>query len=383
MNNELSTRFAPAERADRATIDRQARAVTVSSHVREVLSAISQVALLVNQQRQIVHCNQSLLDMLGITDVSQILGQRPGEMLNCLHANDQPSGCGTSEACAMCGAVNAILAAQAANCPVTRECRLSVQRPDGIAALDLRVHVAPLTLLGEKFYLVSLIDISDEKRRRLLERIFFHDLINTASAIEGLVNVVVQSDYDAANVRELLPLVNRSSRQLVEEIIAQRVLTQAENGELRPVPVAIVLPDLLQQVIDTYARHQLASRRTLLLAPVAAAGPLTADPVILRRVVANLVKNALEATPEGSTITISAANAGGRMELAVHNPGVIPADVQLQIFQRSFSTKGANRGLGTYSIKLLTERYLGGTVAFSSSAADGTTFRIALPLAPS
>jgi len=49
------------------------------------------------------------------------------------------------------------------------------------------------------------------------------------------------------------------------------------------------------------------------------------------------------------------------------------------VFQRSFSTKGKGRGLGTYSIKLLTERYLKGTASFTSTETDGTTFQISLP----
>jgi sensor histidine kinase regulating citrate/malate metabolism len=52
----------------------------------------------------------------------------------------------------------------------------------------------------------------------------------------------------------------------------------------------------------------------------------------------------------------------------------MPPEVQLQIFQRSFSTKGKGRGVGTYSMKLLTERYLGGKLAFTSAAGEGTTF---------
>ncbi|HOX23196.1 MAG TPA: ATP-binding protein, partial [Elusimicrobiales bacterium] len=52
--------------------------------------------------------------------------------------------------------------------------------------------------------------------------------------------------------------------------------------------------------------------------------------------------------------------------------------VRVRIFQRSFSTKGSGRGLGTYSIRLLTEKYLRGK---ASLAADehGTTFIITLP----
>ena len=53
-------------------------------------------------------------------------------------------------------------------------------------------------------------------------------------------------------------------------------------------------------------------------------------------------------------------------------------DIQLQIFQRSFSTKGLTRGLGTYSVKLLTENYLKGKVSFMSNALEGTVFSVEL-----
>jgi sensor histidine kinase regulating citrate/malate metabolism len=52
--------------------------------------------------------------------------------------------------------------------------------------------------------------------------------------------------------------------------------------------------------------------------------------------------------------------------------------VQLQIFKRSFSTKGKGRGLGTYSIKLLTENYLDGNAGFESREDIGTIFRVSL-----
>ncbi|MBK8046925.1 MAG: hypothetical protein IPK16_07250 [Anaerolineales bacterium] len=60
-------------------------------------------------------------------------------------------------------------------------------------------------------------------------------------------------------------------------------------------------------------------------------------------------------------------------------PGLDSADIQLQVFQRSFSTKGNGRGLGTYSMKLLTERYLQGEVGFVSTPESGTTFFARFP----
>ncbi len=65
---------------------------------------------------------------------------------------------------------------------------------------------------------------------------------------------------------------------------------------------------------------------------------------------------------------------------AVKNSGYIPHDHQLQLFKRSFSTKGTGRGLGTYSIKLLTEKYLEGKVWFESSVEKGTAFFAWYPL---
>jgi sensor histidine kinase regulating citrate/malate metabolism len=56
-------------------------------------------------------------------------------------------------------------------------------------------------------------------------------------------------------------------------------------------------------------------------------------------------------------------------------------EIQLQIFQRSFSTKGEARGIGTYSIKMFTEQYLGGKVSFVSNPTEKTVFSISLPMA--
>jgi len=64
----------------------------------------------------------------------------------------------------------------------------------------------------------------------------------------------------------------------------------------------------------------------------------------------------------------------------VWNEGVIPESVKLQIFQRSFSTKAnAGRGIGTYSVKLFVEKYLGGKVNFVSNPENQTSFVISLP----
>jgi sensor histidine kinase regulating citrate/malate metabolism len=78
-------------------------------------------------------------------------------------------------------------------------------------------------------------------------------------------------------------------------------------------------------------------------------------------------------------VTVGCRPAAGRIEFSVHNPAVIPRPAQLQIFQRSFSTKGCGRGLGTYSMRLLSG-YLQGEVFFTSCEGEGTIFRASYPL---
>jgi sensor histidine kinase regulating citrate/malate metabolism len=67
----------------------------------------------------------------------------------------------------------------------------------------------------------------------------------------------------------------------------------------------------------------------------------------------------------------------------VQNGGLLSEPVRRQMFQRSFSTKGTQgRGIGTYSVRLLVEQYLGGSVTFTSDPEHQTVFTIALPRAP-
>jgi sensor histidine kinase regulating citrate/malate metabolism len=93
-----------------------------------------------------------------------------------------------------------------------------------------------------------------------------------------------------------------------------------------------------------------------------------------------MVKNGLEASAEDETVRLSCLSSKTGIEFLVHNPHFMPRHVQLQVFQRSFSTKGKNRGLGTYSMKLLGEQYLRGKVSFTSYPEGGTTFKVWLPL---
>ncbi|HEY5974910.1 MAG TPA: ATP-binding protein, partial [Geobacteraceae bacterium] len=81
------------------------------------------------------------------------------------------------------------------------------------------------------------------------------------------------------------------------------------------------------------------------------------------------------------TVNLGCRQMGDRVDFWVHNSTWMPPDVQLQVFQRSFSTKGPGRGIGTYSIRLLSSLLLG-AVEFTSTPENGTTFHATFPLRP-
>ncbi len=98
----------------------------------------------------------------------------------------------------------------------------------------------------------------------------------------------------------------------------------------------------------------------------------------MQRVIINLLKNALEATSVNGTVVTGVENMGDYIRFWVRNDGVIPHNIQMQIFKRSFSTKGKGRGIGTYSVRLLAENYLKGKTGFTSNENDGTIFFVDL-----
>ena len=369
----LPTKFAPAERLTRRRLEQQQRSLLAIPLLRPLFDAVPDIVLILNPQRQIVFANRAL-ENLTSQEQQALLGLRPGEAVDCMHAFVTPGGCGTTEFCRSCGAVQVVLAGLEGH-EAMEECRITLKNGD---ALELQVSATQLTFDGQQFAFCVLKDISDEKRRRMLEHVFFHDILNSAGALRGLAGLLVQAPLSDKN--EIAGDVCTVADRMIDEIKSQKLLAAAENNELSIERSPIQTRAFLQELIHFYQEHKASRERHIALEPHARDVTLETDRALLWRVLGNMLKNALEAASPGETVTLGCRHGTGQVELWVHNPGEIPESLRLQIFQRSFSTKGAGRGLGTYSIKLLGERYLGGRVGFTTSAAKGTTFRIRLPV---
>lgn len=216
-----------------------------------------------------------------------------------------------------------------------------------------------------------------EKNRQDMTQIFLHDILNTAGGIKGVAELLVEAKAkDDGNLRVLALSM---AQQLVEEITAQRDLLAAESGNLKPNRIEISSRSLLLNMIARYRNLPVAAGRRIELAAESADLRVVTDPYLLERVLSNMLINALEAEPEGATITLGCNEKPGSAHFWVRNPGYIAPEIQPRVFDCSFSTKGSNRGLGTYSILLLSERFLHGSVGFSTDPNRGTTFHLTIP----
>ncbi len=345
--------------------------------IKDLLSTASSVVCILNRDNEVVYANSTLLKRFGIQLDQGISSMRFGQIAGCVNSSAQNSVCGSGERCQYCGANYAFKDFWKETETVISECRL-VRNQDGVTEqLDLEITASPFPS-NDNYMVVSLVDVTDKKRREILERIFFHDIINIAGSLKGVVDMLT-AEPGAAD-KELLGITSSLSDQILEEIKAQQQLIKAEKGELKLVVEEVMMTDFLIELKRKIQYSDSAFERTIVVEDHTNNIQFITDKVLLTRVVFNMAKNALEAIPRGQKILVNAKNTGNVIRIEVYNNSFIDRDVQMQLFQRSFSTKGDNRGIGTYSMKMLGERYLKGWVSFETSNESGTTFFIEIPL---
>ena len=354
-------------------IEKQSKIISDNDLLVGVLNSFPGLVAVLNTHRQIIFANRKFLEFFGVDSQQQLLGKRPGEALECQHVRNSESGCGTTRWCSSCGAFKSIVNCQTNLEEDVQECSLT--HATSGQALEFRVKATPLPQSQEGAMLLYLSDITDEQRRRELERIFFHDVMNTAGGVAGLSRLLGEKrDTSEEKRRELFSMLSQSAERLIDEISAQRQLSAAENNDLEVRAGTFRTMEALTWIASFYSNSTYCMGCVVEIAPTSVDVELITDRSLVNRILGNMVKNAVEAIVPRGTVQIGCIDHGDQVEFWVHNQGYISPENQLHIFQRSFSTKGDGRGLGTHSIKLLGEHYLGGQVCFQTDQEKGTTF---------
>ncbi len=375
---EPVTYFAPATRSQPADLETEIKLVVNNPVTAEIMRLAGGMVLVINEHRQIIAANNGFRQFIGVENIEALLGMRPGEAARCVYSDKMAAGCGTSLQCASCGIVGAMLEARARNEITERRCALQLRTTDGTADLCLWVRACPLQPEGHRFIMLFLTDITDEEQQRELERIFHHDVLNTALGISSACSLLERRYAREDEARRYAGVARTLSSRLMKDLRVHKLLCETKDEQFRPDQECIDLGNFLsecKEIIDTWPETR--KIRVDLVKPPAGL-TVQSDPHLLYRVMTNMLLNACEASG-GGTVRFWAERSGEAVVLRVWNEAHIPEHVAPRIFQRHFSTKkGRGRGVGTFSMKFITERLLGGTVSFTSSPEQGTVFSLAI-----
>jgi signal transduction histidine kinase len=227
-----------------------------------------------------------------------------------------------------------------------------------------------------------------EELRDSLMHMIVHDLRTPLTSIIGSLQTVMDTDYDAEITVEFVPAALASADVLLEMVNTLLDINKMESGamdlELELASFPEVADKALAQVRGLAHEHN--HELTAELDPDCP--PIRADADKLRRVVVNLLGNAIKFTPDGGHIKLTARCEDEGLTFSVIDDGPgIPADDRERIFEKFGQARARqaghrqSTGLGLTFCKMVAEAH-GGRIWAESEVGQGSTFSVFIPAAP-
>ncbi len=347
--------------------------------VGEFLEALPIPAVILEGNRQIVASNRALADLLSQLNIPLNLGLRPGETLRCLYSQECSTGCGTGEKCRLCPAFKAILSAQAGQ-PSFNRCDLTIKTRQGSKQINVMVSTAPLpSLQPAEYILMTFQDITPQVRRHNLDRIFFHDLLNTNWLISGYVNLMMLNPHKSEPL--YVERLHQASQRLVDEIEAQRDLANVQAHELPFNFQSSDLGQLIEEVLNKYHNDPNNTKLNILTRANLPRVTIFTLPQLLRRLLRGLFKSISYLCTSQTILEISYLREGERAVIVIHERHLYLSPKDCANFQQLLALRN-NSQLEAYAFDILLGPCLQGRFKVSSSPGTGTNFIISLPLVP-
>jgi two-component system OmpR family sensor kinase len=235
--------------------------------------------------------------------------------------------------------------------------------------------------------LLERVDQSFERQRRFMSDVS-HELRTPVAILRGESEVALsRTERPAEEYRESLSVLHAEAQRLTRIVDDLFTLTRADAGQYPLEPRDFYLDELVADC--AHATRTLAlPKRISLTYEIPEELPIRADEGLLRRMILNLLDNAIKYTPAGGCVTVSWRRADGEYELSVTDTGQgIPVELQPRIFERFFradkartrsETDGGGAGLGLSIARWIAEAHHGRLLLTRSDSA-GSTFTAFLP----
>jgi heavy metal sensor kinase len=263
----------------------------------------------------------------------------------------------------------------------------------GAANLQARLAVAnqrdELGQLALSFnQLLDRLEESFERQKRFIADAS-HELRTPVAILRGETEVTLsRTDRSPEEYRETLRILRDESQRLAHIVEDLFTLTRADAGECPLRQRDLYLEELAADVLRR-ARSLAMAKEITLHSAIAEEMPIRADEALLRRMVLNLLDNAIKYTPKGGTITLDCHRRGAEYAMSITDTGEgIPAELQQRVFERFFRAdksrprqegESGGAGLGLSISRWIAEAHHG-RLELTRSDPTGSTFTVLLPI---
>jgi PAS domain S-box-containing protein len=235
--------------------------------------------------------------------------------------------------------------------------------------------------------LVSIIDLTErqkmEHRLQQAERfaaigelaaMVGHDLRNPLQGISGATHLLRQESLTAQERKQMLQLIDddvKYSNEIVSDLSDYSTEIHLDLAVTDPKKIitvaleAVTVPEKIK--VQNQSQEQPA---------------ITVDPDRMKRVFVNLITNAVDAMPEGGTLTITSGESKGFVELTINDTGTgLDKRILENLWKPLQTTKAKGMGLGLPIVKRILDAH-GGEITLQRAGGQGTTFMVRLPIKP-
>lgn len=248
----------------------------------------------------------------------------------------------------------------------------------GILKARVKTHVR-LKQVNEQLRKDMALILENTQLREDVERITQHDLKNPLGIIMGFSEMMKDDAGLPEDIRESAGYMTEAAYKMLDMINSSLDLYKMEKGTYLFQPEAVDIIKVINRVFLEMKSFAAACNVKLVLEKEGQDFTAYAEELLCHSLIANLVRNAIEASSAADTVT-TCVRRENDVQISIHNPGMIPPEIQEHFFDK-YATAGkqGGTGLGTYSAKLLAKTQKG-RIDFVTSENDGTTLIVHLPL---
>ena len=247
----------------------------------------------------------------------------------------------------------------------------------GLLADQIAIAIDDSRLLGENLRLER--ELAERERLASLGRMaatVAHEIKNPLSAIKSIAQVMREDESLRNEYERDLGLIVGETDRLSQSVTQLLNFARKESPAAQPLSV----DELLRSVVDLF-RANAREQGIVLDYEVNVEAELAGKSVsALRDALSNLLLNALQATPQGGKVELTAAASNGDLVVSVQDSGSgVPADLRERIWEPFFTTRQRGTGLGLAIVRKRVQE-VGGSASLESNNGRGALFRVRVPL---